>query len=84
VQKNHVLVAVTCSDTLLFTAYADGLILSWECEMQIAPTQRHSDERTLEAQLYRPLVGHVNRINALEVDSTKHRLFSCSNDCTIR
>lgn len=78
------MVAVNFSNTLLFTAYGDGLILSWECDMQIAPTQRHSDEKILEAKLYRPLIGHVNRINALEVVKGKNRLFSCSNDCTIR
>ena len=38
----------------------------------------------IEPVLYRPLVGHTNRINALETVPGKHCLYSCSNDCTIR
>jgi WD40 repeat protein len=43
-----------------------------------------SDEKIIEARLYRPLLGHTNRINALVAVEHQQRLFSCSNDCTIR
>lgn len=76
------LTCVGFSEKLMFTAYGDGLICSWKCDLSMYA--RHVDKKVQEAELYLPLMGHVNKVNALVPIMGKNRLYSCSNDCTIR
>lgn len=78
------LACVSFSDDFLFTAYGDGLILAWQCDFSISAGQRHSEEKQLDAKLWKALIGHTNKITALEPIMGSKRLYSCSNDCTIR
>lgn len=53
---------------LVFTGYEDGLICCYEVP---------------SGEIITPLIGHTNRINAIS-STDSGRIFSASNDCTIR
>lgn len=55
-------------DDKTFTGYEDGLICCYDVS---------------KGELINPLIGHTNRINSI-VATDSERIFSASNDCTIR
>jgi len=52
----------------IYTGYEDGIICCWSSET---------------GELSSLLLGHTNRINAL-TGTDQDKIFSCSNDCTVR
>ena len=60
---------------LMFSGYGDGLICCWEIDKP-QPSEK------LPCKI--PLLGHTNKINHLEPCEAIGRVFSCSNDCTLR
>ena len=59
----------------IFTGYGDGLICAWDVS-SLQPSELPPDSM--------PLIGHTNKINHLEAVPQLGKLFSCSNDCTMR
>ena len=59
----------------MFSGYGDGLICCWEIDKP-QPSEK------LPCKI--PLLGHTNKINHLEPCEAIGRVFSCSNDCTLR
>ena len=59
----------------MFSGYGDGLICVWDIN-RLQPNDSNS--------LSIPLLGHTNKINALEAVEPIGKLFSASNDCTMR
>ena len=59
----------------IFTGYGDGLICAWDVS-SLQPSELPPDSM--------PLIGHTNKINHLEAVQQLGKLFSCSNDCTLR
>jgi WD40 repeat protein len=55
-------------DDKTFTGYEDGLICCYDVS---------------KGELINPLIGHTNRINSI-IATDSERIFSASNDCTIR
>ena len=55
------------TDTKIFAGYEDGLVCSYSME---------------NGDLMSVMVGHVNRINSIEL--VGETLFTASNDCTVR
>ena len=61
--------------TFMFSGYGDGLICCWDVNT-LSPSEN--------APASIPLLGHTNKINHLEAIEDLGKLFSCSNDCTLR
>ena len=61
--------------TFMFSGYGDGLICCWDVN-----TMNPSENAPASI----PLLGHTNKINHLEASEELGKLFSCSNDCTLR
>ena len=59
---------------LMFSGYGDGLICVWD--VNSLPNE--------QSVLSIPLLGHSNKINHLEAVEEIGKVFSCSNDCTLR
>lgn len=59
----------------MFSGYGDGLICCWDINT-LQPSENSPASR--------PLLGHTNKINHLEAVEHIGRVFSCSNDCTLR
>ena len=58
----------------MFTGYGDGLIVFWDLASLSGagtPTNIH-------------MIGHTNKINHLEISEQIDKIFSCSDDCTLR
>ena len=69
---------VTCYEffkDMMFTGFGDGLICCWEIGTY------NVEEFKPE---FLPLLGHTNKVNQLKVSLEMNRLFSCSDDCTLR
>ena len=64
------------STTLMFTGYGDGLICVWDINELKANEELNYIKESL--------VGHTNKINNLEAVEHIAKVFSCSNDCTLR
>jgi WD40 repeat protein len=62
-------------DEFVFTGYGDGLICSWHIGQ--------SSVEEIEPD-FLPLLGHTNKINQLKASVEVNKLFSCSDDCTLR
>ena len=60
---------------LMFSGYGDGLICVWNTN-SLQP-----NEESIPSV---PLIGHTNKINHLEAVEALEKLFSSSNDCTLR
>ncbi len=60
---------------LMFSGYGDGLICIWQIE-SLQPSEFGIPSV--------PMIGHTNKINAIEIVQGKKKVFSCSNDCTLR
>jgi len=60
---------------LMFSGYGDGLICVWDVN-SLQPNE--------ESIPSHPLLGHTNKITHLEASEKLCKLFSCSNDCTMR
>lgn len=60
----------------MFSGYGDGLICCWDVNKMMQPSEKELPQI--------PLLGHTNKINHLEAVQDINRLFSCSNDCTLR
>ena len=60
---------------LMFSGYGDGLICVWDVN-SLQPSEDSIPSL--------PLLGHTNKINHLEAVEELTKLFSCSNDCTLR
>lgn len=59
----------------MFTGYGDGLICCWDVgSLQVSE----------EGPRNFPYIGHTNKITALEPCETLGKVFSSSNDCTLR
>ena len=67
------LTASVFSENLMVTGYADGLMCHWRFEIS---------EKGFLIFLVKPLIGHLNKINALKIH--KNEVYSFSNDCTVR
>lgn len=59
----------------MFSGYGDGLICCWNVN-SLLPSE--------ESPPSYPYIGHTNKINHLEAVEGLNKLFSCSNDCTLR
>ena len=59
----------------MFSGYGDGLICCWDV---------NSFQPNEESPISFPYIGHTNKINHLEAVEEYGKLFSCSNDCTLR
>lgn len=60
----------------MFSGYGDGLVCAWD----VYRTPQSSESSVP----FTPLLGHTNKINHLEAIEKVGKLFSCSNDCTMR
>ena len=58
----------------MFTGYGDGLIVFWD----LASLSGAGTPTSI------PMVGHTNKINHLEIQEGYERIFSSSDDCTLR
>ena len=60
---------------VMFSGYGDGLICAWDVNTLVPGEDDYGSA---------PMIGHTNKINHLEAVSEIRRVFSCSNDCTLR
>ena len=60
---------------IMFSGYGDGLICAWDVNTLVPGEDDYESA---------PMIGHTNKINHLEAVSEICRVFSCSNDCTLR
>lgn len=60
----------------MFSGYGDGLICAWD----IGPIYSTDD---FEPEMI-PMLGHTNKINEIRVVPQYNRIFSASDDCTLR
>lgn len=58
----------------MFTGYGDGLIVFWD----LASISGAGTPTNI------PFVGHTNKINHIEIHEQHERIYSCSDDCTLR
>lgn len=60
----------------MFSGYGDGLICCWNISPELAGEDYKPDAM--------PMLGHTNKINQILVVPEYQRVFSCSDDCTLR
>ena len=76
VQSNDQVYCFCFSEHFIYAGYGDGLICCFQKEEK--EVERDPNSQPI------PLIGHTNKINAMEALKGSDRLFSASNDCTIR
>lgn len=69
---------ITCYEfwnEMMIAGYGDGLVVSWD----IGPV-------TLEdiKPEFMPLLGHTNKVNQIKACPINEKIFTCSDDCTLR
>ena len=58
----------------MFSGYGDGLICFWDLQNYKAPG----------CPPMLPLIGHTNKVNHIEALESYEKIFSSSDDCTLR
>ena len=70
--------AITCYefyDEFVYSGFGDGLICAWHIGQPQA--------EDIQPEFY-PFLGHTNKVNAIKASPELNRVFSCSDDCTVR